>query len=152
MREQAVINSQESLQTTLGQLREAFNEHKYLRVSYRIGKSRSEKQNKHSHAWYTQLARELKEDDAIGWKCYCKLNFGVPILRTEDAEFRDMYDSAIKSTLSYEQKLKAMKYLPVTSLMTRKQLKAYEEAMQVHFRDNHGVELTYKKDGEDENV
>lgn len=128
-----VINSQESLQRVFGELRAMFGKHKFVRVNAKAGVARSLDQNALTHAWYEQLARELPEDDALGWKAFCKLQFGVPILRAEDEEFRGFYDGAIKASLSYEQKLAAMKYLPVTSLMTKEQLSKYADAMQKHF-------------------
>lgn len=127
------INSVESLQRALGNVRDQYDRHHYLRMSLKTGKDRSLDQNAISHAFYEQLARELREDDALGWKCFCKLNFGVPIMRAEDPEFREFYDAAIKSSLSYEQKIGAMKYLPVTSLMTKPQLSRFLEVMQEHF-------------------
>ena len=135
-----VINSADSLQRAIGDLRDLWNRHKFLRVSVKAGKDRSIPQNSLVHVWYEQIARELREDDALGWKCYCKLNFGVPILRAEDDEFRQFYDGAIKLSLSYEQKLAAMKYLPVTRLMTKEQLSKYAEAVQPDFA-RRGVQL-----------
>jgi hypothetical protein len=128
-----VINSADSLQRALGDLRDMFTQHKFLRVNIKTGKDRSLDFNAISHVWYEQITRELREDDALGWKCFCKLNFAVPIMRAEDAEFREFYDASIKSALSYEQKLAAMKYLPVTSLMTNPQFKKYCDEMQAHF-------------------
>ena len=128
-----IINSESSLSNAIGAIREAFNIHKYVKVTTRTGKNRTLPQNDVSHVWYEQLARELREDDELGFKCFCKLHFGVPILRAEDSEFRELYDRAIKDTLSYEQKLSAMKVLPVTSRMTKEQLSKYLEAMQAHF-------------------
>lgn len=141
------INSEPSLQKALGDLREMFRIHKFVKVSAKAGKARSIDQNAISHAWYEQLARELREDDALGWKSYCKLNHGVPILRAEDEQFRTFYDSSIKSTLTYEQKLSAMRYLPVTSLMTKPQLSAYLEAMQKDF-ERRGVRLEFPEESE----
>lgn len=126
------INSESALQSFIGDIRESFSKHKFLKVTVKTGKARSLDQNAISHAWYEQLGRELKEDDALGWKNYCKLHHGVPILRAEDDEFRSIYDNSLKH-LSYEQKLKAMNYLPVTSLMTKPQLSKYLEAMQNQF-------------------
>lgn len=128
-----IINSTDSLQRACGDIRTAFDKHKFLRVTLKTGKDRSLDFNAISHVWYGQLSRELPEDDALGWKSYCKLHFGVPILRAEDEQFRDFYDAAIRTTLSYEQKLSAMKYMPVSSLMTNTQFKKYCEAMQAHF-------------------
>lgn len=102
---------------------------------------RSTEQNSISHAWYSQIANELPEDDALGWKCYCKLHHGVPILRAEDAQFKEFYDSAIKG-MDYEKKLTAMRFLPVTSLMDKPQLSAYLESVQADFM-RRGVMLEF---------
>lgn len=137
----AVINSDNSLQSFIGEIRELYRVHRYVKVSAKTGKARSLDQNAISHAWYEQLARELREDDALGWKCYCKLHHGVPILRAEDEDFREAYDATIKG-MTYEQKLKAMRLLPVTSLMTKEQLSKYLEAMQGDFAPK-GVSLEF---------
>lgn len=139
---QVTINSEVSLQTFIGDIREQWNKHKFLRVTVKAGKDRSLDQNALSHSWYEHLARELREYDALGWKCECKLLHGVPILRAEDEEFRTFYDAAIKQALNYEQKLAAMKFVPVTSVMTKQQLSKYLEAMREHFL-RRGVRLEF---------
>jgi hypothetical protein len=126
------INSDTSLQNFIGLVRETYSNFKFLRVSVKTGKDRSLPQNAITHAWYEQLARELREESALGWKCYCKLHHGVPILRAEDAEFRDTYDQVIKG-LRYEQKLVVMRVWPVTSLMNKDQLSKYAEAVRADF-------------------
>lgn len=141
-----VINSAESLQRVLGDIRQLWNQHKFLRLNIKTGKDRSLDQNAISHAWYEQVARELREDSPEGVKCECKLRFGVPILRAADADFREMYDTAIRGHLSYEQKLKAMRFLPVTSLMTVKQLSQYLEDVQAHYASR-GVVLEFPEEG-----
>jgi hypothetical protein len=140
-----VINSDIGLQKCFGILREAYAKHHFLRLNLKTGKDRSLDFNALSHCWYEQLARELPDDDELGWKCYCKLNFGVPIMRAEDEEFRSFYDAAIKQSLSYEQKLTAMKYLPVTSLMTNPQFKKYCIELQAHFAPR-GVILEFPRE------
>lgn len=135
------VNSDIALQSAIGELREEYRVHKFVRVKIKGGKARSQDQNSISHAWYGQIARELREDDELGWKCYCKLHHGVPILRAEDDDFRGSYDGAIKG-LAYEQKLKVMRLLPVTSLMTKAQLSKYLEAVQSDF-SGRGVMLTF---------
>lgn len=136
-----IVNSDESLQRFLGDVRQQYLEHRYLRISIKTGKSRTIPQNDITHVWYGQIARELPEDSALGWRCYCKLHHGIPILRAEDSGFRDMYDTVIKGR-TYEEKLQVMKYLPVTSLMSRKQLSAYAETVQADFY-NRGVMLEF---------
>jgi hypothetical protein len=137
------IYSESTLSAALGAVRDAYRREGRCKVKITTGR-RSINQNDMSHAWYEQLAHELREDDALGWKCYCKLHHGVPILRAEDAEFRAAYDSAIKG-LSYEQKLKVMTLLPVTSLMSKAQLSAYLKAVQEDFRAR-GVALEFPEE------
>lgn len=136
-----IINSEASLQACIGDLREDFFKHKYIKVSTKTGKARSLDQNATIHCWYEQLARELKEDDALGWKCFSKLHCGIPILRAEDIEFKTFYDGAIKG-LTYEQKIAAMKFMPVSSIMTKTQLTKYAQAMQELFIER-GVRLEF---------
>lgn len=94
---------------------------------------RSLEQNNKTHAWYEEIAAVLNEYDAQGWKRYCKLHHGVPILRAEDEEFKAFYDSAMKRSLTYEQKLIAMDFVPVTSIMNKSQLSKYFEAVRDDF-------------------
>lgn len=123
-----------------------FADKKFLRVTIKTGRDRSLDQNAISHAWYEQLARELREYDALGYKCFCKLQFGVPILRAEEPTFRQLYDKSIKASLSYEEKIEAMAFLTVTSIMTTAQLTKYLEAMQSYFSEKHGCFLEFPKD------
>ena len=140
---EAIINSAESLSRFIGDIRSEWSSHKWLRVKWRAGKDRSLDQNAISHVWYSQIAAELKQDDELQVKRWCKLHFGVPILRAEDPEFRAFYDAAIKPHLDYEQKLMAMDHVPVTSLMTKPQLSKYLVAMQEHYRKEWNVFLDF---------
>ncbi len=141
-----IINSDSGLSKFIGELREEYFTHRYIEVTVKNGKVRSIKQNSTTHRWYQQLALELKEYDALSWKCYCKLHHGVAILRAEDDEFRLAYDSVIKP-LSYEQKMIAMKCWPVTSIMNKDQLSRYAESVQADFRLK-GVLLEFNKDAD----
>ena len=138
------VNSDQSLSNAIGELREAFKAHKFLRVAVKTGKARSIDQNAISHAWYEQIANELREDTPLVVKAFCKLTMGVPILRAEDSQYREVYDSSIK-TLPYEKKLIAMQSWPVTSLMTKAQLSQYLEAMQSAYAER-GVHLEFPQE------
>lgn len=140
------INSDTSLHAFIGDMRDLFRAHKFVKISAKIGTDRSLDQNAIGHAWYEQVARELREDDALSVKCYCKLHHGVPILRAEDEEFRTFYDGALKR-LTYEQKIAAMKFFPVTSLMTKPQKSKYLEAVRDDFRKR-GVALEFPPEGD----
>lgn len=135
-------NSEVALQRLIGDLRELFRAHKYLKVRVTTGGKRSLSQNDISHAWYEQVARELREDTPLGAKCESKLVCGVPILRAEDPEFRAQYDALVRDRFSYEEKLELMKWFPVTSLMSKAQLSQYLEAVQRHW-GKRGVSLQF---------
>lgn len=134
------INSDTSLQAAIGDLREAYRAHKFLRVAVKTGKDRSLDQNSLAHVWYEQVSRELREETPLGVKCFCKLHYGVPILRAENEDFRIQYDTVLKP-LSYDKKLLAMNFLPVTSLMSKDQLSQYLAAMQAAYADR--VQLVF---------
>lgn len=136
-----IVNSEVALQSCIGELRDSFRAHKFLRVIVKTGKARSLDQNAISHAWYQQMAREDRQDDELGHKAYCKLHHGVPILRAEDEAFREFYDGALKG-LAYVQKREAMKFVPVTSLMTKPQLSKYLEAVQADYQTR-GIYLQF---------
>ncbi len=127
------INSDAALQKFLGDVRELYFTHRYMVINAKVGGDRSQDQNSISHCWYEQAGRELREYTALGHKSYCKLHHGVPILRAEDESFRAFYDVAIKR-LTYEEKIKAMEYVPVTSIMTFPQFQQYLLAVQADYR------------------
>jgi thiamine kinase-like enzyme len=87
------------------------------------------------------MAREDRQEDARGHRRYCKLHHGVPILRAEDADFREAYDAVIKP-LDYETKLKAMDHWPVTSLMNKAQMSKFLEDIREDYRKR-GVQLQF---------
>jgi hypothetical protein len=135
------ITSDIALQSAIGEIRETFRASGFVRMKVTTGRKRSLDQNAISHAWYQQMAREDRQDDELGHKAYCKLHHGVPILRMENEEFRAFYDAAVRG-LTYEQKREAMKFVPVTSLMTKPQLSKYLEAVQADYH-NRGVWLEF---------
>jgi hypothetical protein len=139
-----IINSEIGLQSFIGSLRELWFSRRYLEISVKEGRGRSVEQNAVMHGWFGQVARELREDNPRGVKRFCKLHFGVPILRAEDDDFRAAYDRVIKP-LGYEDKLVAMDILPVTSVMTTIQLDACMTDIQNHYAGK-GVTLVYPKD------
>lgn len=139
---QATINSVESLQRFIGDVRELYKSHHFLRATIKTGTARSYDQNGTAHCWYEQIARELREDTPLGVKNFCKLHYGVPIMRAEDEDFRQSYDLVIRP-LPYEKKLSAMNFWPVTSLMNKDQHNQYFAAMQEGFAGR--VLLEFKK-------
>ena len=112
-------------------------------VAIKAGKHRTNNQNSLQRKWVSEAAEQLQDETAEEKRGYCKLHFGVPILRNCDPDFSARYDAIIKP-LPYEQKLQLMQVpfdFRVTSLMTSKQKTQYLDAMSAHFRGL-GVELT----------
>lgn len=142
--QQAVINSIATLRKFQRDIEAEFQKYKFLRVTTKKGVGRSIDQNALSHAWYNDIAQQIA-DTPENVKCECKLRFGVPILRAEDPDFAEMYDAAILRSLTYEQKLKAMKYLPVTSNMTKEQLSRYLDYIQKSYAEQ-GVVVSFPGD------
>lgn len=135
-----IVNSDDKLSEAIGELRAAYKEHSYVKMTLVEGKHRSLSANALSHVFYDKISREIGEQTPEEVRCECKLRYGVPILRAGDPDFRAMYDRAIKTHLSYEEKLQAMRLLPVTSLMTREQMKRYISTLQSEYAKR-GVEL-----------
>ena len=107
-------------------------------------KHRELSQNDLSHVWYREISKQSNDRTFEEVKREAKLTCGVPILRADSEEFRGMYDKVVKGH-AYETKLKMMDYLPVTSLMTVKQMSEYLEQMYYKYSDagyflarNHG--------------
>ena len=109
------------------------------------GEHRSVEQNKLQRLWLNEAEEQLGEYTAEEYRAYCKLHFGVPILRAEDEHFCEEYDDKIKDRYTYEEKLEMMIgpkiELPVTRLMTTRQKTTYLDAMHHHFTTL-GVKLT----------
>lgn len=111
-------------------------------ITHKEGVKRSDRQNRLNRQWMHDIAKQL------GWEVeyargYCKLHFGVPILRNDDEVFAAEYDEVIKP-LPYEHKIKLMMVpfdFGVTRLMTVKQETQYLDAVHRHFAEQ-GVALT----------
>jgi len=101
------------------------------------------RQNAIQHVWYAEVEKAGVET-MIESRRYCKLHFGVPILRGGETDasnkFRQAWDAMVKSRFSYEEKLALMDYFPVTSLMDHEQMSVYLAHMQQHYAGR-GVQL-----------
>lgn len=113
-----------------------------ITVTWTQGAPRTTAQNRLAQRWFTDIARQLGDQTHEDVRAECKMLFGVPILRAENEAFRLSYDRVLRS-LPYEQKLAAIRDLdlPVTRLMTTKQMTAFMDAMQQHWATQ-GVRLT----------
>ncbi|MCA0961183.1 hypothetical protein [Salipiger bermudensis] len=105
-----------------------------ITVTWAQGTSRSSSQNRLAQRWFTDIALQLGDQTHEEVRAECKLTIGVPILRAENEAFRLSYDRTMKH-LPYEEKLAAVKAfdLPVTRLMTVKQMTDFMDQMQRHW-------------------
>ena len=112
-------------------------------VSIRKGADRTVAQNRTQRLWLNEISEQLSDQTAEEWRGYCKLRFGVPIMRAADEEFMEKYDRLIKPR-SYEEKIELMMEpmdFPVTRIMTTRQKTKYLDAVREHF-EGQGVLLT----------
>ena len=111
-----------------------------LTVQHKQGADRSLNQNHLQFLWANEFAAAMGDRTGEEVRLEWKLRHGVPILRAEDDGFRATYDANLKG-LPYVEKLRLMELIPVTSLMTVKQMKAYLDTVQREAA-GHGVRLT----------
>lgn len=111
-------------------------------VSVVKGKGRSQQQNRLMWKLCGEIAKQLGDQTPADVHAYIKLHHGVPIMRAEDVEFREVYDDFIKPR-SYEDKLRAMKVLDfsVTRDMTTAQFTRFLDAVYQEFTAQ-GLRLT----------
>lgn len=92
-------------------------------------------QNALVNVWYRQIGEEYGLDFEEA-RAYCKLIFGIPMLRTKSKHFRNTYDKYLKH-MSYREKMNVIMHtdLPVTSTFNTKEMSEYMESMQRYFAD-----------------
>jgi hypothetical protein len=113
-----------------------------ITVSWVAGADRSHEQNHTMWMWANEAAAQLQDREADDIQAEWKLTIGVPILRGDDAAFREAYDQAVKG-LSYEDKIRIMRDLdfPVTRLMKVRQMCRFMNQVQQKCSEM-GIELT----------
>lgn len=93
------------------------------------GRDRSRDQNALQFLWAKEAAEQLGDRTTEEVRYEWKLRYGVPIMREDSADFREIYDKAIKP-LPYELKVSSMAFIPVTSEMKVRQMVRYLDTVQ----------------------
>ena len=107
-------------------------------VTIKEGKKRTLSQNQLIHLWFGEIAKQTHEStDQI--KRECKYYHGCPILMAEDPQFVKFVENL--SHLTVEEKIAAMDYVAVTSVMDTKQLGRFADAVQRKYLGQ-GLRLT----------
>lgn len=107
------------------------------------GSARSLAQNRLYHLWMREIAAQWEGNTPTEVRAYCKLVFGVPIMREESEKFRELYDRALKP-LSYEDKIALMQEpidLAVSRCMSVDQMTRYIDCI-FRFAGENGWALT----------
>jgi len=140
MADRISVNSAARLSEAITRLTAMYRDKKYVVVSLRPGKDRTLDQNALWFALYERIAQMTQIGDTEDARRYCKLHFGVPIMRAADADFRDGWNRMFLH-LEYEQKLELMGScslfgpdgFPVTRLFNRAQGIAYTDRIVEEF-------------------
>lgn len=111
-----------------------------LTVDWVQGADRTAQQNRLMWRWATEAAEQRGDVTAEDVQHEWKLNHGIPILCEDSEEYRSFCTLTLKA-LSYEKRLKAMRYTPVTSEMKVKQMVRFMDAVDRECAEN-GIQLT----------
>lgn len=107
-------------------------------LTFRAGKIRTNDQNALVHRWFADIAKQTHSAiDQV--KRECKFYQGCPILMADDPLFCAFLKHLKDLTL--EEKIAAMDYVSVTSVMTTKQLSQMGDAMRAKYLPQ-GIHMT----------
>lgn len=104
------------------------------------GRDRTKDQNALQWLWATEAANQLGDRTASEVQQDWKLRHGVPILREDSAAFRETYDTTIRP-LTFDQKVRAMQFIDVTSILKVRQMVRFLDAVQRECAEQ-GIRLT----------
>lgn len=137
-----IIKNTDQLKNGQAWLAKLHNQYGWIKVMVQTEK-RSLSKNALAHVWFKEIASQTgcTENEA---KAQCKLEFGVPLLRTEDAKFNAWCERVLDG-LSYQARLAAMRYFPVSSIMDEKQMHEYLQRISVAYAQR-GIILTTMRD------
>lgn len=112
-----------------------------------LGRQRTLEQNRLQMKWHKEASEQLGSGTPKDMRAFAKLHIGIPLLCSEDAEFKAEYDRVI-GPLPYETQLALMVEpfdFPVTRLMKKRQKSDYLTALKDHY-ESQGVQLTIPED------
>lgn len=110
-------------------------------VEWVQGRDRTQDQNKLQWLWANEAAEQRGDMTADEVQREWKLRHGVPIMREDSPEFRDVYDRLIKDDLTYEHKIELMRFIDVTSDMKVRQMVRFLDSVQRECAEA-GIRLT----------
>ncbi len=137
-----IINSERALQEHIGQVTRDFRKHKYIGVKITKQK-RSIISNSLQFHWYKEL--EQQGDMTLSqYRNYCKWHFGCALKAANDSLFGKIFAS-LKQYYTYEQCLKIMGIVEVTSTFDPETMMSYLNEIKNHYVEQ-GFVLTSSED------
>lgn len=100
-----------------------------ITVSAIDGRDRTSQQNKLMWLWASGAAHQRGDVTPDEVQREWKLNHGIPILCEDSEEYRQFCTLTLKR-LTYEQRIEAMRYVPVTSEMKVRQMVKFMDTVQ----------------------
>lgn len=134
-----IVNSNDSGQDFINEIRRLYAKHKYLIISVNVGFDRTAAQNKLQHKWYTEMSQQSGDMTNEEWRAYCKLAFGVKIAMQDEALAESWH--AVINSMTHEKLLKFIELhdIAVTRNFSKEQMseflgKVYEFGCQQGWR------------------
>lgn len=125
-----VINSERTLKEAQGELRREYEKHHFISVKTETQK-RSIVSNALQFHWYSELQAQ-GDKTAQEYRNYCKYHFGCAIRASKDDFFANTMRDIFKKYV-YEDRLKMMDFIDITSTFDRKQMTQYLNEIKNHF-------------------
>ena len=125
-----IVNSKQSIDSCYITLCQQFKKHKYLRVKIER-ESRTLKQNAWTFQAYSMLEAQ-GDQTASEYRNYCKYTFGLAIRAAKEPEFAEILKPMLLN-LSYENRLKSMAFVDVTSTFDVNQMIQYINEIVNHY-------------------
>ena len=115
---------------------------------YVKSKKRSLPSNDHQHVWYEQISKYHGDRLYIEVKCECKIILGLPII-LESEEWGQRYEEILHKhefyQKTYEEKIKWIRDLPITSYFTPAESKIYMDNM-IYYYNEAGIPIKYSRE------
>ena len=129
---EVLVNDQPGLSRLIGRMRATLRDKGQFRAIIRTTRKRSLEQSATYYVWIAQVHVERGEESTEDVRRFCKLNFFVPILVTENEEFAEGI-AGVLGKLDNTDQLKLMDLINVTSICNTSQMCRGMETMQSHY-------------------
>ena len=126
-----IVNSKQSLSNCIIELKSKFEKYHFLKVVIKK-ETRTNKQNNWIYEAYNMISKQ-SDLTPIEVRRYCKLNLGLVILFENDEDSASRWRLMMKS-LGYEERLKAMDLISVTSLFDTEQGAKYINSIIIEYQ------------------